>query len=328
MEGFSETVLTLGGDPVELLRRSGLPQEIPDPDTWIAYSNWLQLLENAAQATACPHFGIELSRRQGTNILGPVGFILQQAPTVGVALRELASHFAQHNQGADVTVTRENELVLLGFQVRSTTDIGVRQQLYLAVGIGVNLMRHLCGGNWRPNAAYFTSSAPDNLRPFKEHLRCPMYFDWEYPALTFDAALLDTKISQANEHLHRILEQHLLELERNYPNDFPGKVSHLIRQSISTGDCSIDRVASFLNMNKRTLQRQLSQRGASYKSLLEGVRFSIATQYLRESKGSLTRLADMLCYSELSAFSYAFKQQTGLSPRQWQRANRPTSNPI
>ncbi len=323
MEGFSETVIALGGDPDQLIRDSGVPAELSDPDAWMPYANWLRLLENAALATNCPHFGLEFSRRQSTDILGTVGFVMQQAPTVGDALRELSRHFAQHNQGADVTMAIEDGLVLLGFQVRSIDDIGVRQQQYLAVGIGVNLMRHLCGHSWNPHAVYFMYSEPDNLRPFKELLRAPTYFEWDSPILAFNAELLDTKISHANVHLHSILEQHLQQLEQSFPNNFPGKVSHLIRQSISAGDCSVQRVASYLNINKRTLQRQLGKHDTSYKTLLDDVRFTIAAQYLRESNGSLSRLADLLCYSDLSAFSYAFKHRTGMSPKQWKQSNQP-----
>jgi AraC-like DNA-binding protein len=86
-----------------------------------------------------------------------------------------------------------------------------------------------------------------------------------------------------------------------------------------TGDCSVERISSYLAMNKRTLQRKLPAAGASYKQLLGDARFEIACNYLKESKGPLTALAHMLCYSELSVFSNAFRQRTGLSPRDWKK---------
>ena len=88
---------------------------------------------------------------------------------------------------------------------------------------------------------------------------------------------------------------------------------------MTTGDCSIERVASHLAVGKRTLQRQLKSYDTSYKDLLEDVRFDIAKRYLRESTGSLTALADMLCYSDLSTFSTAFRQHYGMSPRDWRK---------
>ena len=321
LAGFADTVTALGGDPAALLRAAGIPTDIEDPDAWMPYAAWLRLLKLAAEHTGCEHFGLELSRRQGTDILGPVGFVMQQAPDVGTALSELARHFAQHNQGADVSLEVSEGIAMLGFHIKETSLLDNRQQYDLGVGIGCNIMRLLCGPQWNPKAAYFMHPAPENLRPFRELLRCPLHFDWEASIMTFDASVLQTKISQANEHLRRILEEHLAQLQRSYPNDTSAKVQHLIHQAMATGDCSIERVASYLSVNKRTLQRQLKAEDVSYKALLEKVRFEIATRYLLDSSGSLTNLADILCYTELSAFSNAFKQRFKQSPREWKKAH-------
>jgi AraC-like DNA-binding protein len=90
-----------------------------------------------------------------------------------------------------------------------------------------------------------------------------------------------------------------------------------------TGDCSVDRVAASLAVNKRTLQRRLRDTGTSYKHLLEEVRFEIARNFLRETEGSLTSLAHMLCYSELSVFTNAFRKRYGMSPGKWRKKARP-----
>ena len=106
-------------------------------------------------------------------------------------------------------------------------------------------------------------------------------------------------------------------IKRSFPDSYPDQIRYLIRQALYTGDCSIERIAGYLSITPRTLQRRLKTEGTSYKLLLEEVRFTIASRYLLDSRASLTTLADMLGYSELSAFSNAFKSKTGLSPRQW-----------
>ena len=323
LEGFAETVTALGGDPTALLAAVGIPIDIKDPEAWVSYAAMLQLLELAAEETACPHFGLELSRHQGPNMLGIVGFVLQQAPDVGTALAGLARHFAHHNQGAEVSLEIKDGIALLGFRVKDRTLVSSHQQYDLSVGVGVNIMRLLCGRQWVPRAVYFVHPAPNDLRVFRELLRCPLHFNWDVGMMTFDAEILQQPITQANEHLHRILAQHMNQLQQQFPNDVSAQVSHLIHQALMTGDCSIERIASYLSVNKRTLQRQLKTAGASYKELLENVRFDIATRYLLDSDGSLTNLADMLCYTELSAFSNAFKQRFKQSPREWKKANTP-----
>jgi AraC-like DNA-binding protein len=242
---------------------------------------------------------------------------MRQAPDVITALGELRTYFAQHNQGAEVTLRLDKDTAMLGFDSKMPGHVPMYQGIDLVGGVGLNIMRLLCGARWTPRALYVPHQAPADPRPYKSLFGCPIHFDADLSVMVFDAAVLQRPISEADEHLHQILANHLSLLQQSYPDSFPDQVKHLIRQALLTGSCSIERVADYLSVTKRTLQRRLSREGVSYKTLLEQVRLDMATRYLLESRASLTELADMLGYSELSAFSNAFKQQTGMSPRQW-----------
>jgi AraC-like DNA-binding protein len=307
----------LGGDPDALLRRTGLIEAEQDPDSWISYRAFLRLLEEAARITSCPHFGLQLSRRQDIGILGAVGFVIQQAPDLRTALRQLITHFAHHNQGAMVSLKVEDDIAQWCFTCKLDGYAPMRQQSDLAAGIGVDLIRLTWNQDWSPNAVYFPHAPPQDIRPYKSRFNCPLFFNWDSMTMAFDAAILDTPIREANPQLHKVLDEHLRNMQLNFSDDYCSQIRHLINQALTTGDCSIERVAAFLAINKRTLQRQLKAHNTSYKTLLEEVRFDIAQRYLRESSGSLTALADMLCYAELSVFSNAFRQHHGVSPREW-----------
>lgn len=104
------------------------------------------------------------------------------------------------------------------------------------------------------------------------------------------------------------------------PRIVEDQVCKAIRSSLSRQDCSIEEVAVILSVAPRTLQRQLQQRGTSFSQLLEEVRASSARRHLTESQLTLTQLAAILGYSELSAYSRAFHRWHGQSPQQWQRS--------
>ncbi len=318
LQGYRETVLELGGDPEMLMAQVGLPSVDTDPEAWVSYGAYLQLLENTADSLGCAHFGLHLSQRQNIDILGAVGFIIQQAPDIRTALHELSQYFSHHNQGASVSTTVENDVTLWAFSAKPRQNSPMRQQSDLVAGIAVNVMRFLYAG-WKPTAIYLPHSAPADTRPYRKLFDCPVYFDWDRTVIASDAAILDIPLSEANPQLHRLLETHLTELQQSFPDDYSAQVSYLIKQALLTGDCSIERVSSFLAVNKRTLQRKLQAQGLSYKQLQDAVRFEIARNYLRETSGSLTGLAHMLCYSELSAFSNAFRHHHGVSPRAWKK---------
>ncbi|MEH6581887.1 MAG: AraC family transcriptional regulator [Halioglobus sp.] len=318
LQGYRETVTQLNGNPETILASAGLTGLDADPEAWIPYSAYLQLLENSAKILDCASFGLLLSKKQDINILGAVGFIIQQAPDIRTALRELSQYFGHHNQGATVTTTVEDGTTHWTFTSKPQQYAPMYQQSDLVAGIATKVM-HLLYSQWKPTAIYLPHSAPANTRPYREVFDCPIYFDWDTTIVASKATILDTPLAEANPRLHSVLEAHLGELQRTFSDDFSAKVSYLIKQALLTGDCSVDRVASFLAMNKRTLQRKLSAIDTSYKDLLDEVRFEIACNYLRESTGPLTLLAHMLCYSELSVFSNAFRQRYGMSPREWKK---------
>lgn len=319
LEHYPELVRELGGDPGQLLRQAGLEHLVADAEGWVPYHRMLALLEESATALNCPHFGLLLSKHQGLDALGTVGFVMQQASDVGTALTELRKYFRYYNQGAVVDLAVENRKALLSFSERSLGFAPWHQQSDLAAGIGVHMMRLLCGDGWNPDALYLPHAAPANARPYREIFRCPIIYDWDRAAMVFAEAVLATPLSPADPRLQHILEQHLYGLERSYPDDFGSQVRHLIRQAMDTGDCSLDRVAGYLSLHKRTLQRRLRDAGLNYQNLLDEVRFDQATRQMRESRCSLTELAERLCYSDLSAFSYAFKQRFEMSPRAWRK---------
>jgi len=323
LQGFRRTAEELGGDADELLLRAGLKDPEKDPDAWISYRSFLTLLDESSRGTDCPFFGLRLSRHQDIGILGTVGFVMQQAADLGAALKELARYFGHHNQGAIVSLKVQKGIAHWSFSDKLEGKLPTRQEADLVAGIALNVTRLLWKPDWHPNALYLAHTPTEDISPYRRRFNCPVFFNWDSTLMTFDAAILDTPISQANQNLHRVLEEYLSNLKLAFPDDYCGQIRYLIKQAMSTGDCSIERVASFLAVNKRTLQRQLNTQDTSYKELLQEVRFDLAQQYLRQSSGSMTTLTDMLCYSDLSTFSNAFRNRFGMSPREWKKQLAP-----
>jgi AraC-like DNA-binding protein len=81
-------------------------------------------------------------------------------------------------------------------------------------------------------------------------------------------------------------------------------------------------VAKQMAMSTRTLQRELKKRGADFKHLAEDTRRRFAINYLEDRQNTLTEVAFLLGYSELSAFNRAFKRWTGSTPLDYRRTVR------
>ena len=155
------------------------------------------------------------------------------------------------------------------FTCRLEGEVPISQQAGLVAGIGMALFRLLLDKTWSPNAVYFSHAPPQDIRPYKRRFECPVFFNWDASYTTFDAAILDSPINEANPQLHRVLQEHLVTVRQSFGDDYCGQIRYLIHQAMTTGDCSIERVANSLAINKRTLQRQLKSHNTSYKDLLE-----------------------------------------------------------
>ena len=72
-------------------------------------------------------------------------------------------------------------------------------------------------------------------------------------------------------------------------------------------------------MSPRTLQRRLGAEGTSFQDVVDSVREELARIYMADTarKYTVGELAYLLGFSEISAFTRAFKRWTGLTPTQW-----------
>ena len=77
---------------------------------------------------------------------------------------------------------------------------------------------------------------------------------------------------------------------------------------------TLDRMAASFGMSERTLRRKLEEEGLGFRDLLDRVRQELCSLYFLEDKRPLGEVALLLGYSDLSAFSRAYKKWYGAAP--------------
>lgn len=95
------------------------------------------------------------------------------------------------------------------------------------------------------------------------------------------------------------------------------RVSFLIRAQLARGKVGVETVAGQLNMSRYTLHKKLRQEGLTFAALLEQVRREQAITYMKDKTKPLVEIAEQLGFSELSAFSRAFKRWMGTPPAEY-----------
>jgi AraC-like DNA-binding protein len=91
----------------------------------------------------------------------------------------------------------------------------------------------------------------------------------------------------------------------------------LLRTELLRGTCSAATVARLFSVHRRTLSRHLRTEGLAFRQVANEIRFEIACELLQRTDMALGQIAAVLRYSELSAFTRAFRRWSGQSPSAW-----------
>ncbi len=106
---------------------------------------------------------------------------------------------------------------------------------------------------------------------------------------------------------------------RGRSDDLIGQVRHEIEQQLAGGNPQLGKVAVALGMTSWTLQRRLRSLDVNFNDLVRAARRDLALRYVAEPHIPMTEIAFLLGYSELSAFSRAFRQWTGMAPAHYRQ---------
>jgi AraC-like DNA-binding protein len=319
--GVPVVLQSLGADPARVLAEVGLDLKLfDDPNNRISYLARGRMMAHCAERTACPHFGLLVGQHAGLSSFGLVGLLAKYSPNVGSGLRSLVRFMHLHVKGATTTLTVDSGLALLEYQIYQAGAVGNEQVGDGAVAVAFNIVRDLCGSEWKPVEARFAHREPQDVKPYQRFFQTPLSFDTGQYAVVFSAGWLNRRLHDGSPELRQLLQQEIEKLEVQSGDNFPEQVRSLLRTTLVTGHSSAKQVAELLSMHRRTLNRHLNASGTSFRKLTDEVRFEIARQLLEDSQMEIVLIASLLGYCNASAFTRAFRRWSSATPASWRAA--------
>jgi len=316
--GLPDALASLGEDPAVVLAEAGVdPRLFDNPNNRISYSARGQLVAYCAERTACPHFGLLVGQRSGLDSLGFVGLLAKYSTDVRSAVQSLVRFLHLHVRGAGTFLTEESGLAVFEYQIYHARSPGNEQVGDGAVAVSFNILRELCGSDWKPVEIRFAHRRPADATPYQKFFKAQLRFDTEQYAVVFEGDWLDRELPDISPELRRLLQAEVKKLDLQQGDRFSDQLRNLLRAAIVTGHSSADQIAELFSMHRRTLSRHLSASNTSLKQLKDEIRFEIALQLLEDSDMDIVEIALVLGYSNASAFTRAFRRWSATTPAKW-----------
>lgn len=317
-----EVLRSLGANPEEVLADVGCDLKLfEDPDNRISLATRNHIVSHCAARTGCSHFGLLVGQHHGLHSFGLVGLLVKYSPDVGTALRSLVRHFHLLVRGASTRLTIDDPYATWSWEIAEPGAEAVKHLGDAAVATMQNVMRSLCGPDWRPTEVCFVHRAPADYGPYRRFFRVPLRFDAEQYGITFSAGHLNRRIPVADDELRRLLQKQIQLLEDRFHDDFPEQVRNVLRTAVMTGHAKASQVAALFGMHNRTLDRRLKSYGMNFQQLVDESRFELARQLLGSSAMEIGHIAELLDYAAPGAFTRAFQRWSGMTPLEWRAAH-------
>lgn len=301
----------------------GFPtSELEDPDCRVPVADHNALWRLAVTITGDPALGLRLGEIVDPDRMGLMSHIVFNSDTVGHALDEYLRLHRLVNEAVHLYKVREGDRIRVTWHVPDE-DLYCTQDMDRTLSAAITRARHFIHPKLALKQLSLGHEDPGYRAQYERIFRCPLTFGAGETSLCFPADYLDAPLPHRNPYVHSALTTHVNRLLKQLR---PRKtVAERVRRIISrqlprTPD--VDRVASALNMSRQTLYRKLKKEGESFQNLAETVRRERALRYVVEGEYGLSEVAFLLGFSELSAFSRAFKRWTGETPGQYRTRHR------
>jgi len=317
--GFTGFLSRNGGAAERVFACVGLVEDqLTDINRPLDLSSYVRMMELAAAETGNENFGLWFGQQFKPEMLGLIGGIALASPTLGAALANVARLFPYHQQATHTAFTRQRDLLSLEYRIIDGSILERRHDAELTLGMLANIFRHCLGANWAPEAVHFEHPKPAEWRQHFHAFSAPVYFGQRTNALIFRDDRLHQRMPQGDLHRTNVLSEQLVRISGSIGTlSLLDHVKGEIRSHLPGGILYVETIADAVGLQRWTLQRRLMAYGLSFSGVIDLVRRELAERHIRQRYVTVLEMSDILGYSELSAFSRAFRRWFGVSPQKF-----------
>ena len=301
-----------------LLHGSGLSiKDIKDENIPIAVTAQIRFVNGLADALNDKLLGFHIAREMDLRSTGFLYYVAASSSTLGEALMKISRYSSIVNEGVAVKVRRGAPMRIV-IDYAGVSRHADRHQIEAWITAVMRFCRDMTGRALLPQGIKIIHQRILQSEEFDAYFGRKVEFSARVDEILLPADVAESAIISSDPYLNRLLIEYCDEVvarRKAAPGKLRADVENALAALLPHGQASIENVADKLGISPRTFRRRLTAEATSFTTILKGLRLELAKRYLAEQNISISRIAWLLGYAEVSTFSHAFRRWTGQPPR-------------
>ena len=292
---------------------------LTEEDRRLPISLYRRIWSLAIEKSQDPALGLNMAQEDTIQDLGLVAHVVYNSPTLEEGLNHYIRLFSVVNETIELEYEASGDEGRLRFICKQPEYYNVTD-MERTLAIVVKRTIQAVGSEVHFDAVHFQHPPPVYHALYDDVFPCPVKFNQTHCEILFDVKMLNFKPKKRNPHMRKATLTYANQiLSRLFKRGLKHKVKRLIEKHLSEENFDAEKAAKLLNMSRQTLYRKLKNDGASYSDIVDEVKKEKAFTMLKQAHIPLTVIAYDLGFSELSAFTRAFKRWTGRTPADYRK---------
>ena len=309
-----------------VFEKAGLPVDvIGAPHTPVPLPAMISLFERCGHELGDRTFGLEIGfemqKAWGYGLWGRYG---ATADTLGKAIRRYNLTFWAHASDGRLELV-EGEKATLWRHVKRQPGQSAVQHIDHLIGPMIIIARLFLGPGWLPEWVEVPYQRDSDAHLMEDRLQVPVRFGCKGTGIAFKPGDLDIRKAGNAAETSRIITLREVTADNALSRaPEPARaMSAIAALRLLDGRTDIEGAARMAGLSVRSLQRQLLEKGYSYREIVTIARNERAVSLLRETSLPIMEIALLLGYEDHASFTRAFRRWMGCSPLEFRRFRQP-----
>jgi AraC-like DNA-binding protein len=271
------------------------------------------LLNEAAIALKDDFLGFTLARDFDPREIGLLYYVMASSQTLGDALKRIARYSRITNE-AVVFGYQEGNRLLVDLSYSGVPRHSDRHQIEFCMFGALRICRVLTGEKLVPQHFSISHYRSEGTPEMARFAGTRVEFGADADEFALDLNARELPLIHAYNYLNDLLLKYCeaaLGKRTSDRSKLRTKVENAISLVLPHEIVRVEHVARSLGMRKRTLARKLADEGLNFSEIFQNLRRELAVRYLNDRKLHVSKIAWLLGFHEVSAFTHAFKRWTG-----------------